>query len=501
MMVPSGRFRSWPALLPLMLLLLLVAGCAGWRPVRDVELEQPPGEFQSELPADLAGVETDRWWKAFDDPTLDALIDSAFHHNLTFAQMLARHQQARASLNIARGSWFPGVNGSASYQEQGYLEGEGTNPFAGGNYNPAAQFAIEELWNVGLTATYELDLWGKYHANRQGALATFRASEEDLRAYTLSLSALVSRAWYGAVTLRRQQQLIDSTLTTYSNNLKLIEERYMRGVATSSDLYQARTTLAGARADAETNSAQLASAEHALSILMADYPRTGWTDGNFTLPSEVPDVAPALPSELVQRRPDVRAEYQRLVAADRAAAEAVAGLFPSFSLTGQLSGRSVELQDALDPKSIVWSGIGSVSVPIFNGGKLWNASRAAEAGWKAQVAAYKMAVLTAFQEVEDALVNNARLEEALRHRQDQANAARASLRVATDNYLRGVTNYLPVTIAQSAYIGAERAMIQARYSLLDARISLATALGASWMDDVLASVELNGDGDLIEVTE
>ncbi len=494
------RTRSFLVVL-LLLGLIGLSGCAGWRPVRDVELEPPPEQFNSELPPDLSGAVSERWWTAFDDPTLDALIDSAFHNNLTFAQMLARHEQARGQLAIARGSWFPSVNGSAAYQEQGYLEGEGTNPFAGGTYNPAAQFAIDEIWNVGLQASYELDLWGKYHANRQGAKANYRASEEDLRAYVLSLSGLMTRAWYGAVTLRLQQDLLDSNIETFTNNLTLIEERYKRGVTGSSDLYQARTTLAGARADAEANAARLAAAEHALSTLLAEYPSTGWTDGDYVLPDALPAVATVLPSDLVQRRPDVRAAYQRLVAADRASAEAVANMLPNFSLTGQLSGRSVELADAVDPTNIVWSTIGSATIPLFNGGKLYNASQISEAGWKAQVAAYRQSVLTAFQEVEDALVNNTRLEEALQHRGEQAKAAQSSLRVATDRYLRGVTDYLPVTFAQSTHLNAQRGLIQAQYNLLDARISLATALAGSWMDDIIASVELDKHGDLIEVND
>jgi NodT family efflux transporter outer membrane factor (OMF) lipoprotein len=495
----AGAFRSQSMLAITLLAALILNGCAGWRPIRDVELEPPHEEFQTEMPADLSGLETDRWWTAFEDPTLDALIDSAFHSNLTFAQMLARHQQARAQLSIARASWLPSVNGSGSYQQQGFVEESTAAPMMG--FDPTAQFAVDEIWNVGLQATYELDLWGKYHANRQGAQASFRASEEDLRSYVLSLSALMTRSWYGAVTLRRQQELLDSSIETFENNLTLIEERYKRGVAGSSDLYQARTTLAGVRADAEANAARLASSEHALSILQADYPRTGWTDGDHELPSTFPDVAAVLPSELVQRRPDVRAAYQRLVVADRASAEAVANMLPSFSLTGQLSGRSVELADAVDPTNIVWSAIGGVTVPLFNGGRLMNASEAAEAGWRAQVAAYRQSVLTAFKEVEDALVNNARLDEALHYRSEQADAAQSSLRVATDRYLRGVTDYLPVTIAQSTHLSAQSGLIQAQYNLLDARISLATALAGSWMDDVLASVELDDEGDLIEVND
>ncbi|HEX03762.1 MAG TPA: hypothetical protein ENH10_01205, partial [Bacteroidetes bacterium] len=221
--------RSLPVLLGYTLVIVLLAtillpGCAGWRPIRDVELEAPPEQFQGEMPPDLSAVETDRWWIAFEDETLNALIDSAFHNNLTFTQMLARHQQAAAQLAISRASWFPGVNGSTSYQEQGFVEESNVDPFAMG-FDPATQFAIDEIWNVGLQATYELDLWGKYHAKRQGALASFRASEEDLRAFVLSLSALMSRSWYGAVTLHLQQDLLESSVETFENNLTIIEER------------------------------------------------------------------------------------------------------------------------------------------------------------------------------------------------------------------------------------------------------------------------------------
>ncbi|MBS1262231.1 MAG: Toluene efflux pump outer membrane protein TtgF [Calditrichaeota bacterium] len=478
----------------------LLAGCAGWRPVREVETVTPPERYAA-APAEVADTSDSRWWTGFGDSTLNALIDSAFANNLTFVQLLARHEQARAQLAVARASWFPTIGASGSYQRQDFFEEQetggiqlgpgGDGASSGGGFDPSRVFVIEEQWQVGLSTAYELDLWGRGHAARQAAEATLAASREDLRAYVLSLSALVARSWYSAVSLRRQQGLLDSTIASYENNLALIERRYQRGVANSRDLYQARATLSSARAEAEANAARLAAAEHALSILLADYPDDERAGVRAALPDELPALTPGLPSDLVLRRPDVRAAYQRLVAADRSAAEAVAAMFPSFSLTGSAGGRSPELADALDPANMIWTAIANVTAPIFQGGRLKGQADAAKAAWVAQVAGYRESVLTAFREVEDALANNQRLAHALAHRREQADAARADLRLAMDRYLRGVTDYLPVTIAQTGYLNARRGLIQARYDLIDARISLAAALGGGWMDDVLASAELD----------
>ncbi len=461
---------------------LLPLGCAGRRGVRQPDIEMP----DTYLRAYAEGVQVDdQWWPALGDDQLNRYMEEAFANNLTVRQGAARLRQFDAQRKVARASWYPSISAQATITESDAAQESSES----GSTIPGA-IDVSELmqpakYSAGISAAYELDLWGKLSAGRAAAVADLRASEDDLRAMTISLAAQVARSYYRVVELQQQRALLERTIESFVDSHEIVRARYERGVAPSLDVYQAETTLAGARAQRVLVESNLAQAEHAFAVLLGRAPQNDLVPTDTHLPDELAPVPAGLPSELLERRPDVRAAFWRLLAADRRAAEAVAQRFPSFSLTGALNSSSDELSELRDPEHMVWQAIGNIVRPIFDGGRLKaNADRAEEA-WELQLAAYQQAVLQSLREVEDALVGGRLQEEYLEQLSIQVQAASATLRLATDRYLQGVSDFLPVMSAQTAYLGAQRSHIAARRASVDLRIGLLTALGGDWTDAVL----------------
>jgi len=465
--------RSRFPMIGLVIMLSLQAGCAGWRAARQPELALPDrfiSTGQTGVPVE------DQWWLALQDSTLDRLMERAFGENLSLKMAVARLEQFRAGRVAAGANLFPMLSLQGSYTEAGEIEESDAEPF---------ELLNLSKFSATLTASYELDLWGKLTATRGAAAADQFASEDDLRALVLTIAANVARTYYLVVELQQQRELLERTIASYEDSYELVSARYRRGVAPSLDVYQAETNLAGARAQKALTEANLSAAEHALSVLLAHYPRHGLVPPTNTLPYEMGSIPSGLPTGLVQRRPDVRASYWRLMGADRRAAQAVADRLPSLTLTGSISDRSDDLSDLLDPEGMIWRTIGNVVLPVFEAGRRKANADRAEAVWREQMAGYKLTVLTALQEVEDALARGHSQEEYLAQLDVQVRASEGSLRLATDRYLRGVSEYLQVVVAQTAYLNLRRNQISARRALVDLRIGLATALGGGWSDTII----------------
>lgn len=457
------------------LLLSLLAGCAGWRPVRPPEAPPHPEEFQQ---ADSAGtVDEAQWWQAFEDSNLNRVMQEAFGGNLDLAQAAARLDQFHAAYTTSGASKYPSLSVNGSHTQQDALSSNAV-------VSPALA-AIQPSWSLQLNAAYELDLWGKLKAQRAASFADLLASENDMRSLMLAISAQVGRGYYSIIELRQQKALLERTVASYDEYFTLVQERYQRGVVNSVDVYQAEATLAGARAQLALADANLARAEHALSILLGRYPQTGQLPDDIELPLTVEQIPPGLPSELLKRRPDLAAAEARLIAADRRAAEAVASRFPSINLTGALGNQGSDLDAVLNPDNLLWQAIASVSAPIFQGGRLKANADRAEAAWREANAGYRAALLNAFREVEDALVAGQAQQEYVRQLERESTASEANLRLATEQYLQGITGYLPVVVAQTSAFTSKRNLISARRQLVDSRIQLVTALGGGWMDNEL----------------
>lgn len=450
-----------------------LVGCAGWRPMHQAEVVAPPDSYNN---TQVAGDFNDsQWWTDFQDSTLNGIMDEMFGSNLSLQQSAARYEQFRQLYKASNSSWFPSLSGTMNIQESGDVGDPA--PF-----NPMGQVM---QYDASLSTRYEVDFWGRLSSNRNAAYEDLMASENDLRTFILSISAQTVRTYYGIVALRYQLNLSSQTVESYVAYLDLVRSRYERGITSSLDVYQAQINLASAQSRHAQLEANVATAEHALSVMLSRYPDENWFASDKLLPQDLNEIGEGIPSELIQRRPDVQSALHRIQAADRRWAEAVASRFPSFSLTARMGGSSDDLSDALNPDAMVWNAVGSLVVPIFQGGRLLANSERAEAGYDEQLARYKETVLNAFREVEDALVRGQKQLITVAELEKQAEAAGNLLTIATDRYLQGLTSYLQVVNAQTAYFNASSGLISARRDLIETRIGLITALGGSWTDEYI----------------
>ncbi|MBU1921340.1 efflux transporter outer membrane subunit [bacterium] len=464
--------RAFLALIPL----ILMSGCGYLQRHSAPKVDDVPASYLEIVQS--GEFEDTVWWPMFEDSSLDNIIDRALAENLTVERSLANLDRYRAGKRAARATILPTVSVAGNY----------TN----GESQFAPQFPASDLeyYDVRATAAYEIDLWGKLYSQRGAAYADLIASENDLRATLMTVTAQVGRTYFAAVELRAQQKLLEQTVQSNEEYLDLVKERYTRGIVTSLDVYQAQSNLAQSKARKAAVDASLATVEHALSVLLGKYPKTGISGTLDELPKPVDEIEAGLPSELMLRRPDVRAAHARLAAADLRWAAANADRFPRITLTGTGSSISEDLEEVLDPDNLLWNLVAGITMPLFESGRRQAVAQQAEAGYRELAAGYKQTLLNAFREVEDALVKGAKQRERIAHLETQAEAARNSLRRATDQYLQGISDYLPVLLAQTGHYNAQSSLLTARRELIDYRIDLATALGGGWTDEIIEEYAL-----------
>lgn len=459
--------------------LIVLAGCSLHR-TREISLPAKLPDAYLEQGAFSSGAPLSRWWKSFGDPRLNSLMTGLFSANLELEQAFARLDQARSAVRGVRGARLPFVNieGEAGRQGQPSFAGD----FTGENRSLTA------------AAGFEVDLWGKLAARTSAAEKDAQASLEELRTLYLGLSAQLADLYYLAVEQRSQIDLAEQTVASFTDTLKRVEERYRAGLAPALDVYQARQSLAGARASRHVFEANLAAAEHAIAVLLGRYPGRDAAGELAALPP-VPEAFPVgLPAELVERRPDVKAALRRIEAADARVAAAIAERFPSVNLLGSYGNSRQEFSTGLIAGDF-WSLLGKLMLPVVDGGRRRAEVDRSRAVVREAVARYQQAALDAFREVEDALAANRADEQRIVRLKENAAAAESALRLSLDSYLNGLTDYLPVLTAQRSDFEVRSLLLAARRQLISDRITLARALGGVWMIDPIEDrLTLNAKG-------
>lgn len=445
--------------------LFLLGGCARHQP-QTITLPAPVPAHYAEDSAPAPGSPTiGRWWKAFGDERLDALVEETLAANLDLRQAYARLDQLRAFTKITASARKPSLTfgGQASVDHQpGLIESH-----TGVNYS------------LSLKAGYEIDLWKKLASREEAALLDEEAAVGDIETMYLGLAATVVDLYYLAVEQRAQLDLIDGTIASFEDALARVEERYRQGLVPSLDIYQARQNLSQARAGRPLFAIILARSEHALALLLGRYPGRESFGNIVTLPP-APVAWPAgIPSELLARRPDIRAAHRRLEASDARTAAAVADRFPSFNLLGSFGAAGVSLA-AGDITGVFWSFLAGLTQPLLDGGRREAEVERREALFREGLARYHMSVLRAFGEVEDALVGNAATETRIARLAERVEATRNALRISNERYLQGLSDYLQVLTNQIFHFDAQTKLLSARRQLIADRVSLARALGGTW---------------------
>ncbi len=445
--------------------------------------EAAPGD--TTLPAaaaDTTAYDATRWWAAYEDPALTALVDTALAANLNLEEAQGRVEELAAQFRIARAPLFPSVtaNGQGNYQNQPANTGIGGA--IGGGQGPDRFEFTDYQATLGLS--YELDFWGRVRSQRTAALSQYFATAADLQTARLSVISQTISTYAQIASLRRQVRLGERTVGLLEERVAVTEDRYARGLVPSFQLYTVRQSLQAAQADQPDLERRLYEAQSRFATLLGRFAgeQRALLPDSMTVPLAPEPVPAGLPADLLMQRPDVRGAALRLEAARQEIGVARAEMLPSLSLTGQGGTQSSELADLVDPGQVFASFAAQLTAPLFQGGRLRATLNAAEARYKQQAARYEQTVLTAFQEVKASLVAYEKQRRRYREVKRQVDTARDAFQAQRDRYERGVGDALALIDAERTLVQAQTRLAGVGLAVVNARLALHRALGGPWTD-------------------
>lgn len=427
-------------------------------------MQHYPAQFR-ELDNSASTVD-ELWWQAFQAPALNALLAEAEAQSPDWLITLERIRQAEYQLRVANASWFPSVGLSAA-------TGETRSEDPGGNV------VRGESSRVGLSVSYEVDLWGGAAATRAAARAGYDASVYDQVAAQLSLRAGIASGWFSWLALQERIATSEKNIAIAERIMQVVDARYRNGVASAADVAQQQTSLLSQRASLLPLQLQAQQASGALAILLGQTPQ-GYAPPAMALNTiAVPEVAVGVPAQLVLRRPDLATSEANLLAADANLVAARAALFPSLSLSAG-AGRSTSELFSLNPatQTANWS-IG-LAQTLFNGGRLINQKRYTEARRAELLLQYHKAILNALQETDMAQLTASSTQQQEIQQQAIVAQAERSLHLSEVRYREGSDDLLALLNAQRTLFQAQDSLVQQRLARLNAAVDLYKALGGGW---------------------
>jgi multidrug efflux system outer membrane protein len=452
------------------LVLLLLAGCTiGEDYVRPAVDSPEAWRVDYEAATDTANT---RWWKLFDDPVLDTLIDTALRENKDIRIAAARVEEFAARVDIFRSGFYPQLG-----YDTGGSRNRTSREIFGGEGEPARKY---NDYSATVNLSWELDVWGRIRRATEAARADLLAQEENRRAVILSLVSAVATSYVTLGQLDQQLEVSRETLETRSEALKIFELKFKGGVVSELEVAQVRTEYEQAASAIPPLERDIALTENALSILLGHNPEAmprGKTIDELTLP----DVPAGVPSQLLERRPDIRAAEQNLIAADARIDVARAQYYPSISLTGLFGYASEALSDLLQDSANVWSIGGSGLGPIFTGGRISAQVRASEAVQRQTLVGYTQSIQTAFREVDDALISVQKSREQLVAVGRRVEALDDYARLARLRYDEGYASYIEVLDAQRFLFDAELEYVAVQGDVYASLIGTYKAMGGGWV--------------------
>jgi len=451
---------------------LALAGCIRLGPdYQRPEVVALPAAYTAPSAPGEAVVPAD-WWRLYSDATLDELVSAARQSNADVRLAAARVREAEGVLREARGALFPDVTSGYSYTRSRVSAASVPPPPAGTVMRPSHTLTLA-------STSFELDFWGRFARASEAAQANLLSSRLSQDTVGLTLAGGTAQAYFALRSLDAQIAVLDSSIKVREDSLAIARTRLQAGLASELDVFQAQGALADAlfqRRDAGRNRAlverQLAQLTGRLDLKLAGADL-------FALP--LPPVPPAgLPSALLERRPDIRAAEQSLVAANAQIGVARAALFPTLSLTASAGVQSAELAELLTNPARVWTLGAGIVAPIFDAGRREARVEQAEARREQAVAGYQRAIETGFREVADALVNVRETGEAEDELRGRLEAARQALELSRLRYQSGYSPYLEVLDAQRTENDAALAFVRNRQARLAFSVDLMKALGGGW---------------------
>jgi len=430
-----------------------------------------PAQWQVDIQTanDLANT---TWWEQFRDPVLDNLIQIALQENKDVQIAAARVEEYLGRYGVTRSAQFPQVGGNAAGARTRNSENGGVTL----GENPVNSYQVD------LGVSFELDLWGKLRSATEAARAQLLATEEAKRTVILTLVSQLANSYVRLLDFDQQLTITHATLETRQESVRINRLRFQAGLTSELEYQQAVAEYQNAAVQVPLLERLIAQQENAISLLLGRNP--GKISRGVTLEQlALPQVPGGLPSDLLERRPDIRGAEQQLIAANALIGVAKAAFFPNISLTGFFGAASTDLSDLFKGPSRTWQFAGSLAQPIFTGGALTGQLQVAEAVQKQALLNYQQTIQTAFAEVDNNLIAVSKLREQLKDQAAQINALQRYLDLATLRYKNGYTDYLTVVDAERNLFTAQLEYVQSQGDLFVALVNLYKALGGGWVNE------------------
>ncbi len=411
------------------------------------------------------------WWRGFDDPELNRLVDQALQYNKDLLVAAARIEEFYARVGAARSALFPQLDTLLNAQRTG----------RSGNLLSQAGSQTFNDFQASLGLSWELDVWGRVRRLTEAARASLLAEEATRRAIVLTVVSSVATAYTDLRSLDRRLEIARETLVTRERSFQLAKSRFTSGLTSELEMRQAEAEVLSTQVQIPTLEQTIFEAENAISVLVGDYPRRitrGRPIQELVLAGGIPA---GLPCDLVSQRPDLIAAEQNLAAANALVGVAQTEWYPRISLTSLLGFESQELSDLISSSSKAWSVAGAAAQPIFSGGRISSDIQTAEAEREQAQVSFLQAVTVALQEVEDTLIANRKSAETTALRTRQVEVLQRYLTLARSNYDAGQISYLEVLDAERNLFDSEVALAEAQAARTKAQIALYRALGGGWV--------------------
>jgi NodT family efflux transporter outer membrane factor (OMF) lipoprotein len=436
----------------------------GWKPTR---------------PADA--MARGEWWKIFDDAILNDLEAKVDVSNENIKVAAANFEQARAIISEAKAGFWPTIGATVGLQRQQASDRAATTVAGGGTtiLTPGSTNRPFTTVTAGATGNWTVDIWGEIRRTVEADRDTAESQNATLANARLAAQGELAIDYYELRAQDQLQKLLDDTVEAETQSLKIAESRYKFGVGARADVVSAQTQLLQSQAQQVNARIQRGVLEHAIAVLIGEQPAI-FSVERLPIRTDVPTVPPGVPSELLERRPDIATAERHMASANAQIGVAVSAWFPSLTLSGQLSYENTAFGHLIRTSNRVWAVGPLLAETLFDGGLRRAQVRAARAAYNSAVASYRQSVLTAFQQVEDDIITLKVLEEQNGIEEQAVKAAREAETLTLNQYKAGTVPYTSVIIAQTTRLSAEETALQVLSSRLQTSVQLIEAVGGGW---------------------
>ncbi len=470
-------------------LLWLAGGCAVGPDYKPPQVSTPAAwQEGGQRGVDSQTADMAKWWQAFNDSLLDSLVERAVQSNLDLRLAEARIRESRALIDVTAAGLWPALNVAGSYSRNrssrnafGSFGSAGAGG-SGGAGSPGGFSLENNFFKTGFDANWEIDIFGGTRRQVEAARATLEASIEDRRSVLVTLLGDLAKNYIDLRGFQRRLAVAQANLRAQQDTLNLTRIRFDAGLASDFDVAQAEGQAKATEAQIPTLQTALKQTAYGIDILLGAQPGTTWDElaRDAPIPALPPQANVGLPVDLLRRRPDIRSAERQLAAATAQVGAATADLYPKFSLIGNIGLQSISASDWFTGRSRFWSIGPTITWPVFDAGRIRATIEVRNAQQEQALRLYEKSVLTAFQDVENALVNYGNEQTRYRSLLDAVAANRRALQMANDLYVQGLVPFLNVLDAERTLYNSESDLAVSEASLASNLVALYKALGGGW---------------------